>query len=467
MKGVFKVALASTVSGLLLAAALPPARFGFLCIVCLVPILAAVRSTRFIVGFLGGLATLSVSSLTILSGVFTPGRHDSGESGWIWTSCITFGCVVALAAGFYADDSQRRRPAWWYAALATAFEAILLLHLPGHLAVTQHGSPVVLLASVGGIWLVSFVLWRGNFALAGGWQKMGWAGRAGTVLVGAAGIVPWRADSDSGDFRVAAVQTEAVSAEELARLQMLASSHSGLVVWPELSGIAFGDVSALADLSSKPGSAPFVTTLPTRAEPLPNNTAILFSQGREQGRYAKRMLFGSEAAGHSPGESAAFAQVGQERIGLNICFDSCFPWIMRDTARLDRVRMIALPNLDPESRHHFLAAVHSAFTTLRAAELGMPIVRAESRAHSMIVNSWGQVVAEAPAGEKIVEGTVDRPHWTPARSVGEGFLYACILGALGYPLASRLRRRGHVRQEPDDQSHERARKDEENDVADD
>lgn len=58
-------------------------------------------------------------------------------------------------------------PAWWFAALATLLEAVLLVKLPAHLALSQYRNAFfVQLASIGGIWMVSFLIWWANFALA-------------------------------------------------------------------------------------------------------------------------------------------------------------------------------------------------------------------------------------------------------------------------------------------------------------
>ncbi|MBX3119256.1 MAG: carbon-nitrogen hydrolase family protein [Fimbriimonadaceae bacterium] len=426
-----------------MAAALPPCGLTLLGWVCLVPLLMAVRGRGLLWGFLGGLLTLFVTCLVAQSGVFYERPHWDGEASWIATSCMFFGFAISITAGAWGEDRNGKKPLWWFAALAVSLEACLLVLLPGHLALTQHGSPFVLIAAVGGIWMISFFLWWVNL-----WLTVSVCGKSNVpafvasllILVSA---IDWRTEPSSNGIRVALIQTETLDRELIIPLHEKASSKgAGLVIWPEYSGAAMspiGSVRGLKEISSNTTSA-FVTTFSDDTGPLPHNVAVLFTNGEETGRYAKRKLFGSEAANHIPGSKPSAASLSTNRIGLNICFDSCFPWVMRDTAQIEGVNVIALPNLDPESPHHFLAAVHSAFTSIRAAELGMPIVRADVRAHSMIVNAWGQIITECPPDEAVVASAVGPAHPTPARYLGDWFLYLCVLIVIGHPVFKRMQK---------------------------
>ncbi|CAN5543619.1 hypothetical protein BH11ARM2_BH11ARM2_27240 [soil metagenome] len=136
------------------------------------------------------------------------------------------------------------------------------------------------------------------------------------------------------------------------------------------------DTSSLCALSASEGNAPFVTSFNDDSQPFPHNASALFSSGRESSRYEKRKLFGGEAADHTSGDRA----VAAGDVGLNICFDSCFPSVIRDTVKLGAT-VIALPTIDPPSTNHFLAAVHAAYTPFRAAENGVAVVRADGYAY--------------------------------------------------------------------------------------
>lgn len=88
--------------------------------------------------------------------------------------------------------------------------------------------------------------------------------------------------------------------------------------------------------------------------------------------------------------------LGARKVGLNIWFHSCFPAVLRDTAYLEEVGLLALPTIDPRAPHHFMATMHAAYSPFRAAELGVPVVRADCGAYSSIVDARGRILAEAP-----------------------------------------------------------------------
>jgi apolipoprotein N-acyltransferase len=112
---------------------------------------------------------------------------------------------------------------------------------------------------------------------------------------------------------------------------------------------------------------------------------------------------------------------------------------MRETV-LAGADVIALPTLDPKSQNGFIQAAHAAYTTFRAAELGVPIVRAENTAWSMVVSSAGRISGKAPVGW---EGAMARDlprdqRVTPYRLLGDWFLWLCM-GVFGASLASTVR----------------------------
>lgn len=179
-----------------------------------------------------------------------------------------------------------------------------------------------------------------------------------------------------------------------------------MVIWPELSATAIargGRTAPLIDLAAQPGIAPFVTSYPDAARPMPHNTASVFSGSGESARYFKRHPFAEEVNIHAPGEDPVTVEVGGVVYGLAICFDSCFPASMRSTATHPgpagtRPQIILLPNLDPPDHTGFIQGIHAAFTPFRAAETGLPIVRADITARSMIVEARGDILAEAGEG---------------------------------------------------------------------
>jgi apolipoprotein N-acyltransferase len=234
--------------------------------------------------------------------------------------------------------------------------------------------------------------------------------------------------AEANSFKVAVVQTQETDLTALAKLTKSAANQGAqLVVWPELSSIAIapqGNTADLIKLSKEPNEPAFVTTFEDNAKPKPHNVAALYWHGTESTRYFKRKPFAGEATLHQRGDKAAVAS-WTVPIGLNICFDSCYPAVLRDTVQSPGVGLIALPTEDPPSTNAVVQALHSAYTPFRAAELGTSIARADITAYSMIVGSDGRILAELPPGENILVANVSPPRDTLYKHLGDWFLYLC------------------------------------------
>jgi len=92
------------------------------------------------------------------------------------------------------------------------------------------------------------------------------------------------------------------------------------------------------------------------------------------------------------------------------------------------VTVIALPTIDPETPHQFIAAMHAAFTPFRAAENGVTIARADGFAHSMIVGADGKIRFELASGEGMGASAISFSKETLYKRLGDWFLYLCGLG---------------------------------------
>ncbi|HWA82115.1 MAG TPA: nitrilase-related carbon-nitrogen hydrolase, partial [Fimbriimonadaceae bacterium] len=157
----------------------------------------------------------------------------------------------------------------------------------------------------------------------------------------------------------------------------------------------------------------------------------------ESAWYFKRKVFGGESNMHTPGTvPVAVPWPGHPDLGLGICYDSCYPRMMADTAAKG-AGLIALPTIDPDATDCFIAAAHAAFTPFRAAESGISIVRADGIAYSQIVDNSGHIVAEmGPRREGFLVGSAptDR-RWTLYSLLGDWVLYLCgvyVLGMAGW-----------------------------------
>jgi apolipoprotein N-acyltransferase len=438
MKQVARFLVGVGATAWLLYLALPPMNQGYLAGVALVPVLFGIRRTRFAVGFVAGIFIALLLSLFAAAGLHNSSTHLGSSAAWIYTGFTLFGLVLGFGLGVFAQTKELSNrtlitvPAW-----AVLFEAASLVGLPMHLGLTQHQAIVpLLLASTGGIWLVSFLVWAVNMgcvrfleALPDKPHNLARHSLGVVIPLALFAIPAPLAQDHARGLKVAVLQTDSPDEIEIAALHARASKVADLVIWPELAGNAFapgGDVSMLADLSSK---GAFVTSFTDHSTPLPFNTAVLFSAGAEQPkRYHKRKPFAGEVNIHQAGRSATKTSWNSVEVGLNICFDSCFPAVLRDTARLKDVTLIALPTLDPDTPFGVIQAIHAAYTPFRCAELGVPIIRTDTTSYSAAYIPFtrpqfasSQYPDAAIKTFSVLPRRIPTAYWL----LGDWFLYAC------------------------------------------
>jgi apolipoprotein N-acyltransferase len=422
----------AVLAGVMFAVAMPPRSVAILGWVFLVPLILSLRGTRFIYGFVAGLVAAFSAAFVSTTPLVAP-NVISGDVSWNYVGFGLYGVVLAVMMGVAAEHkSMTFGRAAVLACLGVVLECLTFIKLPAHLALMQYASsPAMALASVTGIWGVSWVMWFSNFALASDRDQKGWRfvapAIAGLALL--CSVVFWRSGGSvlGQDRVVAAVQTDQFGADEILPLnQDLIGKGVEVGVWPELS-VGEYDVAAIRKFSGSDGGYPVVVSMHDDFSPKPHNMAVLIDKDGIRGRYFKRKPFGSEENEVTAGTRPVVVQTLSQNVGLNVCFDSCYPAVMRDTANAGDPDLIALPTLDPASPNGFIQAAHAAFTPFRAAELGVPIVRAEATAHSMLVNGDGGIVETLPAGfEGGVSKSVGVKRWTVYRKLGDWFLWVCV-----------------------------------------
>lgn len=427
----------AVLAGVMFAVAMPPRSVALLGWVFLVPVILSVRGTRFLYGFVAGLVMSFTAAFVSTTPLVAP-NVMSGDVSWNYVGFGLYGVVLAVMMGVAAEQkSMSFGRASVLACLGVVLECVTFIKLPAHLALTQYASsPSMALASVTGIWGVSWMMWFSNFALGADRDQKGWKyvapGLAGLALL--CSVVFWRPGGSllGTDRLVAAVQTDNFGANEILPLnKSLVGKGVEVGVWPELS-VTELDVNAIQEFAGSEGGYPVVASMHDGFAPRPHNMAVLIDQDGVRGRYFKRKPFGSEENEVTAGTRPVVVQTLSQNVGLNICFDSCYPAVMRDTANAGDPDLIALPTLDPASPNGFIQAAHAAFTPFRAAELGIPIVRAEATAHSMFVNGDGGIVEMLPAGyEGGVANSVGVKRWTVYRQLGDWFLWVCVGVLLG------------------------------------
>lgn len=439
-------------SSVMFVLAMPPSGINVLGWFCLVPALLAVRKTRFAFGFLGGVGLLLFAGFLTTTGLLYRTKWWEGETGWNYLGFAIFGLAIGGVLAIYSEKKlEHPRVALYLAAAAVLGEAILLLYLPAHLALTQYNtSPCVAIASFGGIWLTSFFVWACNLVLSECLALKEWAKALSTlggfsifIIFGVFSSHRSPEEFPPSAIKVGLIQTQAMDPATLQKLNLDAAKGGAFFsVWPELAGASLaagGNTNALKEIAQKPKQIPFITSFETPREDggLPFNTAALFTAQGESERYAKRKPFGGERNERSAGNKPLIVEVPRKngkpiRVGLAICFDTCFPHITRELVNSGQVDYIAVPTLDPIGRHGSLQAIHGAYLPFRAAELGVPMGRAEITGWSMAVDHKGKITSLAPVGteEALVTQVNLESYSTLYKSWGDWWLYVCGVIAL-------------------------------------
>jgi deaminated glutathione amidase len=150
---------------------------------------------------------------------------------------------------------------------------------------------------------------------------------------------------------------------------------------------------------------------------------VVNAQGRRVARYDKMHLFDVEVddATGSYRESATIAPGGQTvvvdtpvgKLGMAICYDVRFPELFRQLSMLG-AEVFVLPSAFtvPTGRAHWdvllrARAIENLCYLLAPAQTGLHANGRETYGHSMIVDSWGTVLACQAEGVGVVTARVD------------------------------------------------------------
>lgn len=144
------------------------------------------------------------------------------------------------------------------------------------------------------------------------------------------------------------------------------------------------------------------------------NTMLIFDRdGREIASYSKIHLFGlmNEDKHLASGNRTAVFELDGIKAGASICYDIRFPELAR-TLALNGIQMLFVPAEWPHPRlHHWRTLL-----TARAIENQMYVIACNRTGsdggdvffgHSLIIDPWGEIVAEGGEGEEVVTGSVD------------------------------------------------------------
>jgi apolipoprotein N-acyltransferase len=491
---------AAVAGGVLLSLANPPADLGPVAFFALVPFLWVLRGVRprrgIWFGFAFGLTYYGILMYWLLPfGVIAWFPLVLSQAGY----AALFGAILPLLL----RDDRPIASALGAAALWTAVDWArgswpVGGFTWGGLGYTQHANPFLIpLASVTGVWGITFVVLLGNAvalelsrALRGGTSAFRGSTRAraaALVVVGGTAamlpaVIPLPAAASPG-LRVAVVQgnvpralaadrllQQAIVGENHIRLHgRLAADRPDLAVWPENALAEDPTVNPVlgAEVSRAiraVGSPTLVGAIRATSDGRYFNQALLYSgRGEVLGRYIKIHLvpFGEYIPFRSvfkwteryrrgnvdlvAGNRIELFDVRGLRVGTPICFENAYPDLFRRFVHAGAQVMVVTTN-DSSFLESVASKEHLIMSQLRAVETGRWVVQAAISGHSAVVDIRGRVVAETglfvPA---ILERTIPGSN---ARTVyvrfGDWFPWACglvVVVALAFALAS-ARRRG-------------------------
>jgi deaminated glutathione amidase len=205
--------------------------------------------------------------------------------------------------------------------------------------------------------------------------------------------------SDAAKRRVAE-RLSTVPSEDgpIARALRSWSSDLGLVI------VAAG----LSEVSQEPGR--------------PFNTSAVFANGQLLARYHKIHVFDvdlpdgtrrCESSSTTPGDDVVVFDEGPMRAGLAICYDLRFPELFRKERQLGCHMILlgaAFTRTTGRAHWHTLIrarAIETQCYVVAAAQCGEHPGGHQSFGHSLIVDPWGEVLAELAEGTGVIVADVD------------------------------------------------------------
>jgi predicted amidohydrolase len=154
------------------------------------------------------------------------------------------------------------------------------------------------------------------------------------------------------------------------------------------------------------------------------NTAVVIDpRGAVTARYRKIHLFDVDIPGGAvlresdataPGAELVTVDVDGAPVGVSICYDVRFPELYRALVKDRGAEVLLVPAAftahTGKAHWHLLLrarAVENQAWVVAAAQWGQHNAKRASFGHSLVVDPWGDVVAERPEGDGVVMATID------------------------------------------------------------
>jgi predicted amidohydrolase len=153
-----------------------------------------------------------------------------------------------------------------------------------------------------------------------------------------------------------------------------------------------------------------------------NRSFLIGPDGKTIASYDKIHMFDVDLAGgesyresrlYRPGAKATIAELPDARLGLSICYDVRFPHLYRALAKAG-ASVIAIPaaftKTTGEAHWHVLIrarAIETGAFVIAAAQGGHHDDDRDTYGHSMIVDPWGVILAEAGTEPGVIVAEID------------------------------------------------------------
>ena len=157
-------------------------------------------------------------------------------------------------------------------------------------------------------------------------------------------------------------------------------------------------------------------------ERLVNRSLLFGPDGALVASYDKIHMFDADVGdGKSYRESASFtagaapviAMINDVPVGFSICYDVRFPHLYRQLAR-DGAKLLLVPAaftaVSGKAHWHILLrarAIETGCFVVAPAQCGTHADGRQTYGHSLIINPWGEIIAEADDGDAVITATLD------------------------------------------------------------
>jgi len=174
-----------------------------------------------------------------------------------------------------------------------------------------------------------------------------------------------------------------------------------------------------------------------------NRSFLLDDRGNVVARYSKIHMFDvqvgdgqtyRESNTYRPGEEAVIAETPWGRMGMTICYDIRFPYLYRKLAQAGAEVLFApaaFTKVTGEAHWHVLQrarAIETGCFVVSAAQTGEHAAGRRTFGHSVIVDPWGRVLADAGEDVGVITAEIDLDEVAAARGKVPSLTHDRVIG---------------------------------------